>query len=81
MEEDEDEQDTSIKGRLLMLVCKIKGQSQKAEEPTEKEQAAPCEHICFFITLSQLSLTPSVPLSLNMGEKLFYELAPKITCI
>uniref|UniRef100_A0A4W6EV60 Ryanodine receptor 3 n=1 Tax=Lates calcarifer TaxID=8187 RepID=A0A4W6EV60_LATCA len=41
MEEDEDEQDTSIKGRLLMLVNKIKGQSHKAEEPTEKEQAAP----------------------------------------
>ncbi|XP_073339899.1 ryanodine receptor 3-like [Pagrus major] len=41
MEEDEDDQDTSIKGRLLMLVNKIKGQSHKAEEPTEKEQAAP----------------------------------------
>ncbi|XP_047193492.1 ryanodine receptor 3 isoform X2 [Scophthalmus maximus] len=41
MEEDEDEQDTSIKRRLLMLVNKIKGQSHKAEEPTEKEQAAP----------------------------------------
>uniref|UniRef100_A0AAQ5XYF2 Ryanodine receptor 3 n=1 Tax=Amphiprion ocellaris TaxID=80972 RepID=A0AAQ5XYF2_AMPOC len=41
MEEDEDEQDSSIKGRLLMLVNKIKGQSHKAEEPTEKEQAAP----------------------------------------
>ncbi|KAM4542025.1 ryanodine receptor 3 isoform 5-T5 [Odontesthes bonariensis] len=41
MEEDEYEQDTSIKGRLLMLVNKIKSQSHKAEEPTEKEQAAP----------------------------------------
>ncbi|XP_027130695.1 ryanodine receptor 3 [Larimichthys crocea] len=41
MEVDEDEQATSIKGRLLMLVNKIKGQSHKAEEPTEKEQAAP----------------------------------------
>uniref|UniRef100_A0A8C9YIY5 Ryanodine receptor 3 n=1 Tax=Sander lucioperca TaxID=283035 RepID=A0A8C9YIY5_SANLU len=41
MEEDEYEQYTSIKGRLLMLVNKIKGQSHKAEEPTEKEQAAP----------------------------------------
>ncbi|TKS86518.1 Ryanodine receptor 2 [Collichthys lucidus] len=41
MEEDEDEQATSIKGRLLMLVNRIKGQSHKAEEPTEKEQAAP----------------------------------------
>ncbi|KAM8915511.1 ryanodine receptor 3 isoform 6-T6 [Spinachia spinachia] len=41
MEEDEYEQDTSIKGRLLMLVNKIKGQSHKAEEPAEKEQAAP----------------------------------------
>ncbi|XP_071057732.1 ryanodine receptor 3-like [Pseudochaenichthys georgianus] len=41
MEEDEYEQDTSITGRLLMLVNKIKGQSHKAEEPTEKQQAAP----------------------------------------
>ncbi|CAG5866319.1 unnamed protein product [Menidia menidia] len=41
MEEDEHEQDTSIKGRLLMLVYKIKNQSHKAEEPTQKEQAAP----------------------------------------
>ncbi|XP_030299706.1 ryanodine receptor 3 isoform X6 [Sparus aurata] len=41
MEEDEDDQDSSIKARLLMLVNKIKGQSHKAEEPTEKEQAAP----------------------------------------
>ncbi len=48
MEEDEDEQDTSIKGRLLMLVNKIKGQSHKAEEPTEKEQAAPCESPRFY---------------------------------
>lgn len=43
MEEDEDEHHTSIRGRLLMLVNKIKGQAHKAEEPTEKEQAAPCE--------------------------------------
>nr|XP_020441896.1 ryanodine receptor 3-like [Monopterus albus] len=41
MEEDEYEQDTSIKGRLVMLVNKIKGQSHKAEEPRKKEQAAP----------------------------------------
>ncbi|XP_077395752.1 ryanodine receptor 3-like isoform X3 [Festucalex cinctus] len=41
MEEDEDEQDTSIKGRLLTLVNKIKGQAHKAEQPLEKEQAAP----------------------------------------
>uniref|UniRef100_A0A667YLJ7 Ryanodine receptor 3 n=1 Tax=Myripristis murdjan TaxID=586833 RepID=A0A667YLJ7_9TELE len=42
MEEDEEEQDTSIKGRLLTLVYKIKGQPQKTEkEPTEEEQAAP----------------------------------------
>lgn len=51
MEEDEDEQDTSIKRRLLMLVNKIKGQSHKAEEPTEKEQAAPCEHITVLIKI------------------------------
>uniref|UniRef100_A0A3B5LUF7 Uncharacterized protein n=1 Tax=Xiphophorus couchianus TaxID=32473 RepID=A0A3B5LUF7_9TELE len=41
MEEDEDERDTSIKGRLLMLVNKIKSQSHKVQEPTEKKQAAP----------------------------------------
>ncbi|XP_036006629.1 ryanodine receptor 3 isoform X7 [Fundulus heteroclitus] len=41
MEEDEDDRDTSIKGRLLMLVNKIKSQSYKAQEPTEKKQAAP----------------------------------------
>lgn len=41
MDEDEDEQDTSIKGRLLALLYKIKGPPQKTEEPTEKEQAAP----------------------------------------
>lgn len=56
MEEDEDEQDTSIKGRLLMLVNKIKGQSHKAEEPTEKEQAAPCEEITVFISIFKLTL-------------------------
>lgn len=43
MEEDKDKRDTTIKGRILTLVNKIKGQSHKAEEPTEKEQAAPCE--------------------------------------
>ncbi|CAB1335142.1 unnamed protein product, partial [Coregonus sp. 'balchen'] len=42
MEEEEDEQDTSIKGRLLALVYKIKGQPLKTEEePTEQEQQAP----------------------------------------
>ncbi|TMS12329.1 Ryanodine receptor 3 [Larimichthys crocea] len=42
IEEEEEEQDTSIKGRLLALVYKIKGPPQKTEEePTEKEQAAP----------------------------------------
>ncbi|XP_066529527.1 ryanodine receptor 3-like [Hoplias malabaricus] len=42
MEEEEEEQDTSIKGRLLALVYKIKGQPQKAEQkPMEKEQTAP----------------------------------------
>ncbi|XP_049596076.1 ryanodine receptor 3 isoform X1 [Syngnathus scovelli] len=41
MEEDEDEQDTSIKGRLLTLVNKIKGQAHKMEQPLQKEQAAP----------------------------------------
>lgn len=42
MEEEEEEQDTSIKGRLLALLYKIKGPPQKTEEePTETEQAAP----------------------------------------
>lgn len=54
MEEDDDEQDTSIKGRLLMLVNKIKSQSHKAEEPTEKEQAAPCKEITVFIVLHKI---------------------------
>lgn len=52
MEEDEDEQATSIRGRLLMLVNRIKGQSHRAaEKPTEKEQAAPCEEIATFNAL------------------------------
>uniref|UniRef100_A0AAQ6A9H2 Ryanodine receptor 3 n=1 Tax=Amphiprion ocellaris TaxID=80972 RepID=A0AAQ6A9H2_AMPOC len=42
IEEEEEEQDTSIKGRLLALLYKIKGPPQKTEkEPTETEQAAP----------------------------------------
>uniref|UniRef100_A0A3Q3FF02 Ryanodine receptor 3 n=1 Tax=Labrus bergylta TaxID=56723 RepID=A0A3Q3FF02_9LABR len=42
IEEEEEEQDTSIKGRLLALLYKIKGPPQKTEEePTEREQAAP----------------------------------------
>ncbi|KAI5611303.1 ryanodine receptor 3 isoform X3 [Silurus asotus] len=42
MEEDEEEPDTSIKGRLLSLLYKIKGRPQKTEEqPSEEEQAAP----------------------------------------
>uniref|UniRef100_A0A8B9HRZ5 Ryanodine receptor 3 n=1 Tax=Astyanax mexicanus TaxID=7994 RepID=A0A8B9HRZ5_ASTMX len=42
MEEEEEEQDTSIKGRLLSLLYKIKGRPQKTEEePSEQEQATP----------------------------------------
>ncbi|XP_028858049.1 ryanodine receptor 3 isoform X2 [Denticeps clupeoides] len=42
MEEEEEEPDTSIKGRLMALVYKIKGRPKKTEEePAEKEQAAP----------------------------------------
>lgn len=45
MEEEEEDQDTSIKGRLVALVNKIKGQPHKAEEkPTEKGQAIPCKN-------------------------------------
>lgn len=48
MEEEEEEQDTSLKGRLMSLVYKIKGRPQKTEEkPTEQEQAAPSK-ACFF---------------------------------
>ncbi|KAI2654040.1 Ryanodine receptor 2 [Labeo rohita] len=40
VEEDEEDQDSSIKARLLALVYKIKGQPQKSErEPTEKEHS------------------------------------------
>uniref|UniRef100_A0A4W5KMW2 Ryanodine receptor 3 n=1 Tax=Hucho hucho TaxID=62062 RepID=A0A4W5KMW2_9TELE len=42
VEEEEEEQDTSIKGRLLAMLYKIKGPPKKLEEePTEQEQAAP----------------------------------------
>lgn len=42
VEEEEEEQDTSIKGRLLALLYKIKGRPLKTEEePTHQEQAAP----------------------------------------
>lgn len=54
MEEDQDEHYTSIRGRLLMLVNKIKGQAHKSEEPSEKEQAAPCEQTPGFITIATM---------------------------
>lgn len=57
MEEDDNEQHTSIRGRLLMLVNKIKGQAHKAEESTEKEQAAPCEQTPASIRKSNDALT------------------------
>ncbi|XP_031437386.1 ryanodine receptor 3 isoform X2 [Clupea harengus] len=42
IDEEDEEPDTSIKGRLMALVYKIKGRPQKTEEePTEQEQAAP----------------------------------------
>lgn len=41
IEEEEEDQDTSIKGRLLALLYKIKGPPQKAEKEPEQEQAAP----------------------------------------
>lgn len=45
MEEEEVDLDTSIRGRLVALVNKMKGQPQKAEEkPTEKEQDIPCKN-------------------------------------
>lgn len=51
MEEDKDEQATSIRGRLLMLVNRIKGQSSRADKPAEKEQAAPCEETAASVAL------------------------------
>lgn len=54
MEEDQDKHYTSIRGRLLMLVNKIKGQAHKAEEPSEKEQAAPCEQSLVFIRIGRM---------------------------
>ncbi|XP_051511074.1 ryanodine receptor 3-like isoform X1 [Myxocyprinus asiaticus] len=42
MEKEEEEQDTSLKGRLMAIIYKIKGRPQKTEkEPTEQVQAAP----------------------------------------
>lgn len=41
IEEEEEDQDTSIKGRLLALLYKIKGPPQKTEKEPEMEQAAP----------------------------------------
>ncbi|XP_009293049.2 ryanodine receptor 3 isoform X3 [Danio rerio] len=42
MEEEEEEQDTSLKGRLMAIIYKIKGRPQKTEEePTKQEQATP----------------------------------------
>ncbi|XP_063078860.1 ryanodine receptor 3-like isoform X3 [Engraulis encrasicolus] len=42
IEEEDEEPDLSIKGRLMSLVYKIKGRPQKTEEePTETEQATP----------------------------------------
>lgn len=62
MEEDEDEQDTSIRGRLLMLVNKIKGQAHKAEEPAEKEQAAPCEEmLCIINSVNRMIVAHTDP--------------------
>ncbi|XP_064847730.1 ryanodine receptor 3-like [Oncorhynchus masou masou] len=42
VEEEEEQEDTSMKGRLLAMLYKIKGPPKKLEEePTEEEQAAP----------------------------------------
>ncbi|KAJ8356248.1 hypothetical protein SKAU_G00190420 [Synaphobranchus kaupii] len=41
VEEEEEEPDTCLRGRLMALVYKIKGRPQKTEEPTEEKQAAP----------------------------------------
>lgn len=58
MEEEGEEQDTSLKGRLMSLVYMIKGRPQKTEEkPTEQEQAAPskaCQKYFFFYFLVSL---------------------------
>lgn len=68
MEEDEEEQDTSIKGRLLTLVYKIKGQPQKTEkEPTEEEQAAPCKDITVFVLLINKRTDTVISLRIKMA--------------
>lgn len=55
MEEEEEEPDTSIKGRLLSLLYKIKGRPQKTEEqPSEDEQAAPSKPISLYKTRASL---------------------------
>lgn len=63
MEEDQDEQATSIRGRLLMLVNRIKGQASRADKPAEKEQAAPCkEHPATCVALfTMFSLVKGTP--------------------
>lgn len=67
MEEGEGEQDTSIKGRLLALVYKIKGPPQKTEEePAETEQAAPSKFVCCFF-LNKREKNVLIPRSLLRG--------------
>lgn len=57
MEEEEEEPDTSIKGRLLSLLYKIKGRPQKTEEqPSEEKQAAPSKPISLYKTRSFFNL-------------------------
>lgn len=61
MEEEEEEQDTSLKGRLMSLVYMIKGRPQKTEEkPTEQEQAAPSKACQKFILQMFLFLSVSL---------------------
>ncbi len=56
MEEDEEDQHSSIKARLLALIYKIKGQPQRSErEPSEKEQSAPCKRIIQSCAVCQTS--------------------------
>ncbi len=62
MEEEEEEQDTSLKGRLMSLVYMIKGRPQKTEEkPTEQEQAAPSKACQKYILQSFVFLSFIMP--------------------
>ncbi|CAB1339835.1 unnamed protein product, partial [Coregonus sp. 'balchen'] len=53
-QEEEGEQDTSVKGRLLAMLYKVKGPPKKVEEePTEQEQAPPSKILTVPLSLCE----------------------------